>query len=380
MVEQMSGWELFRKQTSGLPLAKMRLVCTDQLGITHPAAVSRAIADGVKIRNFDGKVTYHPKVYLAHDKNNRPTRFLLASANLSYSAFTGSIEAGILGEDSTGLKTLHNWFNNLFQNKSEEFTVERLREMEIKWRATAANRTRARLNVRRELAALPGLPPSVETEDLDALEDVFATVQLPIGLLNMDYAGNNIRNVERVREVLADWTNVRVLRKPAHSKQRSELKLLGFVREGELTELGRAAAAAGSREEVARLWCAWLQRTPNHELYLINEKLLVAKRVFAQFWKLQPDVRDYFLRGVENPIDRLTLQTIELLCNARSVVEDLSIEDIKTLAPLVENLERLPEFVRHSFAEYKENKGTRSWNSPDRKIVPLAWKEAAFEG
>lgn len=64
----------------------MRLVCTDQLGITQPAAVERALQSGVQIRNYSGGAVYHPKVYLAHDRNLRPTRFLLGSANLSTSA------------------------------------------------------------------------------------------------------------------------------------------------------------------------------------------------------------------------------------------------------------------------------------------------------
>jgi HKD family nuclease len=95
---QVGGWELFRRHTSELNLPKMRIVCTDQLGITHPEAVGRAIRSGVQIRNFAGSGVYHPKVYLAHDRNDRPIRFLLGSANLSTSAFTSSVEAGMLSD------------------------------------------------------------------------------------------------------------------------------------------------------------------------------------------------------------------------------------------------------------------------------------------
>jgi HKD family nuclease len=186
---QVGGWELFRRHTSGLSLPKMRIVCTDQMGITQPAAVERAIKSGVQIRNFRGGVVYHPKVYLAHDRNGRPTRYLLGSANLSISAFTTSIEAGVLSDERGGLDTLKSWFNGLFDHRTEAFTPARLREMEVKWRLAAAQRAKGRLRARRDLAAPTGAPPvPVGSEDLDTIEDVFATIQLPIGLLNMDYA------------------------------------------------------------------------------------------------------------------------------------------------------------------------------------------------
>jgi len=46
---QVGGWELFRRHTSGLSLPKMRIVCTDQLGITPPAAGMPATEPG-KVR------------------------------------------------------------------------------------------------------------------------------------------------------------------------------------------------------------------------------------------------------------------------------------------------------------------------------------------
>jgi len=250
--------------------------------------------------------------------------------------------------------------------------------MEEAWRVAATRRTQARLRVRRALVVPAGVAPTpLEPEDLDALEDVFATIQLPIGLLNMDYAGNNIRNVGRVREVLTNWNSVRTATSGAASKQRSELKLLGFADGRELTELGRAASAAGSREEVARMWCTWVQGTAEPEMAAINKRLLVAKRVFTQFWELQPEVRDYFLANAESPADRQTLQTIELLCNARDIVQGLSLDDIQTLTPLLGQPQQVPQFVRAAIADYQDNKGMRGWDFPDRRIVPVAWRQAA---
>jgi hypothetical protein len=366
---QVGGWELFRRQTRGLDLPKMRIVCTDQLGITHPAAVERAMQSQVQIRNFTGSAVYHPKVYLAQ-RSGKPTRFLLGSANLSASAFTTSVEAGVLSDETNGLRTLNGWFNDLFDRRSEPFTPERLREMEVRWRSVAATRTRNRLQVRRQLAAPAGPPLPVGPEDLDTLEDVFATIQLPLGLLNMDYAANNVRNIGKAREVIARPAG-------AHGKQQSELKLLGFMRDGGLTELGRRAARASTNAAFARIWCEWLQRTPNGELAAINSKLLIAKRVFPQFWRLKADVREYFLANAQSPRDRRTLQTIELLCNARDVVQELTLDEMRTLSQLLEQPTRLPPFIRPEVAGYFDNKGTRSWSTDDRRIVPLAWREAA---
>lgn len=44
---QVSGWEIFHRHTRGLNLPAMRIVCTDQLGVTQPAAVERAIRSGL---------------------------------------------------------------------------------------------------------------------------------------------------------------------------------------------------------------------------------------------------------------------------------------------------------------------------------------------
>src|SRR6266404_4454895 len=254
---QVSGWEFFRKNIPGLSLPKMRFLCTDQLSITQPEAVKRALASEVQIRNFSGNLTYHPKVFLAHKANGRPTRFLLGSANLSTSAFSKSIEAGVLSEEPKAVDTLSRWFDDLFNRRSVAFTPKLLNEMDVKWRLAAAERAKNRLRTLRTLAEEADaevIPP--EPEDAETLEDVLATIQLPIGLLNMDYAANNVRNIDHLRKVLANPGE-------ANAKQQSELKLLGFMLHGKLTELGRAAAAARTNMDVAVLWCRWLKRTPN---------------------------------------------------------------------------------------------------------------------
>ena len=364
---QVGGWELFRKHTSGISLTKMRVVCTDQLGVTQPAAVKRALDSEVRIRNFSGNLIYHPKVFLAHNANGRPIRFLLGSANLSTSAFTDSVEAGVLSHETKPLATLNRWFDNLFNRSSVDFTDELLAEMELKWRLGAAQRAKNRLRIRRAAAAEAEIIPPVP-EDVDTLEDVLATIQLPLGLLNMDYGGNNVRNIDKLREVLATPNET-------SPKQKSELKLTGFMLHGQLTALGRAAAAVRTNQEVARLWCRWLKQTPDAQLREINERLVDAKRVLPQFWKLKQEVRDYFLANAKSPKERTVMQTIELLCNATDVVQELSLDDMRALSGLLRS-NQVPDYIRKDVQEYFDNKGRRSWDTDDRRTVPLAWKDA----
>jgi hypothetical protein len=134
-----------------------------------------------------------------------------------------------------------------------------------------------------------------------------------------------------------------------------------------------------SADEVARLWCAWIQRTPAADLAAVNPKLLGAKRVFTQFWRLKDEVRSHFLQHAAEPsgTDRLILQIIELLCNASDVVQQLSLADIIALVPLLARPELLPDFICEAVSDYQTNKGTRGWDFPDRHIVPLAWQAAA---
>jgi len=104
--------------------------------------------------------------------------------------------------------------------------------------------------------------------------------------------------------------------------------------------------------------------------------LSFAKRVFRQFWRLKQEVRDYFLANAVHPTNRKTLQTIELLCNASQVVQELSLSDIETLSGLLQS-ERVPEYIREEVKKYFTNKGTRGWDTDDRRVVPLAWQEAS---
>jgi len=116
---------------------------------------------------------------------------------------------------------------------------------------------------------------------------------------------------------------------------------------------------------------------PDEQQEAFNPRLLVAKRVLTRFWRLKDEVREYFLANAESPADRRTLQTIELLCNAGQVVEELSLAEIETLSGLLQS-ERVPEYIRQEVEKYFNNKGTRGWDTDDRRIVPRAWQAASL--
>ena len=56
-------------------------------------------------------------------------------------------------------------------------------------------------------------------------------------------------------------------------------------------------------------------------------------------------------------------------------MQELSLSEIETLSGLLES-ERVPEYIREEVEKYFNNKGTRGWDTDDRRLVPLAWKEA----
>lgn len=361
---QVGGWELFRSRARDLDFASMRIVCTDQFAITQPAAIKRALSSKVQIRNFNGSTVYHPKVFLSHGRAGRPSRFLLGSANLSGSAFSKSCEAGVLGDDQVMLHSLNGWFDNLFKTQTSVFTPELLIKMEARWQQAAANRIWTRTQVRKH--KLSDVLEESEPEDTDVLEDALATLALPLGLLNMDYAGNNVRTISKMMRDLGNPNRAQ------SGKTRSEMKLLGFMEGSSLTPLGSRARNARTPDQLALIWCSWIKSTSDSELATINPRLMAAKRVFTRFWELAPEVRDFFFANLDNRAERLVLQTIELLCNGAAVVQSLSVEEIRLLSELLHS-GNIPAYIREEISEYEQNKGTRGWSSDDRRVVVNAW-------
>jgi len=343
------------------------MLITDQLAITQPEALRRAIAAGVQLRNYDGRI-YHPKVYLVHGASGHPNIAVLGSANLSESALTTSIEAGVSTTDRRLLGQLRDWFNKLFEDVKHSSDVDDalLSKLDRLWERAAAERARvAELQQTRLRGA--GRGRKAPSENIEVLEDLFATIRTPIGILSFDHAGNNVRNLGRALEVL--------LRYPKLSdKERSELHLLGFLKEGRLTNLGAKARRYRTVEGLAGEWCSWIASQSDDELKSLNTRLASFKRAATQFWKLRPEVHRFFLENLAYPSQRKLLQTIELLCNGSSVVRRLSLGQIKLLGPQIMNTGRSTTFVAKRVREYQANKGSRSWKGEDRKTLLISWR------
>ena len=103
---RMSGWKIFLDMAKHIPRDKIRIVCTEQLGVTDPDTIRDALAQKIRIRRYSGSRVFHSKLYIGHGEANTK-RFLIGSANLSDSALNSGVEVGVSGDDSGECS---NWF------------------------------------------------------------------------------------------------------------------------------------------------------------------------------------------------------------------------------------------------------------------------------
>ena len=363
---QVSGWKEIAPFLEGIKPDRIRIVCTDQMGITDPDAVRLAQVAGVQIRRFTGSAIYHPKVYLASEGASR--RYVLGSANLSASALERSVEASIA---SNGGEELFTWFEDLFTNHSEQFTHERLTAMQH----AVATRVKGQLAVQNVLDQPKGsVDEAAQVGAREPLDTILGALPSEIGMLNFDHAGNNVRTLSDARTKLGGA-------QPFTGKVRSEFGMLGLSMDGRLTSLGTVLSAASTEADFADKWVKWLHDLPEEDILSSQYRLTRAKIVLKAFWALQPEVRQYFLDNAEAPPAhvRPILQTIELLANVGTVAQSLSLNDVRQLSRLLKNLDLVPANVRETVRDYLANKGTRGWRSPDRRLIPNAWKNASIQ-
>jgi HKD family nuclease len=357
---QLSGWKVLEDILGSFDRTKVRLVCTDQLGITDPRAVKKAMDQGVNIRNFAGSQTFHPKLYLATGEGKH-TPYMIGSSNLSYPALCRSVEVNSMGMDDGSLL---NWFDDLFGNNSKEFDRVTLEEMAKRF----TRRLKAQVLVQKGASKGVSKQEGVSSELLDPL---FGSLGHEVATLNIDQAGNNVRTLQFALEVVssANWSG----------KQKSEMNLLGFATEGKLNALGRAAVASKNPTELAQIWVSWLRKTPDVDLAKIGKfgRLALVKRAFRRFWLLQEDVRNYFLEHCENPSneEKKVLQTIELVANVGDAAKQISFQEIESLSSLLRSRAFLAPATKTAIDSYLANKGPRGWEVADRKIILEAWKK-----
>ncbi len=360
---QMSGWFMLR-DLEGIPPAQVRILTTDQMNITQPAVLNAALRLGIHIRCYRGNRVYHPKVYLIYGVTRAKDVAILGSANISGSGLENGIEAGIQISDPIFFKRLARWFEVLFRDPAAQDIDEHfVEEYKRRWKRAA----KARVPLRRMSQIRAGPRAAPTPEDLDTLDDAFSTITLPVGTLGFDHAGNNIRNLSRLLDVMSRYPRI-------GSKEASELHLLGLMQHGELSTLGVRVKRCGTRRAVAKLWTAWVKKTPDVALDTLNSRLKSFKSAANRFWSLEPKVQSFFLREITNRDERKTLQTIELCCNGSEVVESFSIDDFRGIAPFMLSDRKLSAFIRRSVEDYLDNKGSRSWTSDDRRVVLTSWR------
>ena len=367
---QLSGWELLKAALTAQQINSLRILCTDQLGITDPKAVREIIQSGAMIRAFTGNVVFHPKVFIG-SRGSMADLFLMGSANLSRSALMTGVEANLTGEDIAG--ELRRWFDSLFcdDTKSADFDEGRLSALEMAF----ASRVKSRITFKKFNTPRKRAPKSVESSSEDAVltESIFAGLEGRTTPLNFDKAGNTVRQLAMILDLLHG------ARDSAEKKHRSEMKLLGLEKSGRLTDLGEIAAKATTINALAEIWMAWLKTASDAELLQISPsgQLTKAKTVFERFWTLPNEVTDYFILKSENPTpeDKKVLQTIELLANSGRNLASLILDDIIVISTVISDTSALSPVAAAAISKYL-NKGTRGWESPDRRLAVLAWRDA----
>jgi HKD family nuclease len=270
---KMTGWYMLSAALGRISPVRIRILTTDQMNVTQPAVLRAALRSGIQIRCYCGNRVYHPKVYLLHGVARNKNIAILGSANISGSGLQSGIEAGIQISDPILFRQLAKWFDAWFCDPASQQIDKRfIKEYEDRWKPAAS----ARVPLRGVSGVRRGRDIAPTPEDLDTLDDAFSTITLPVGTLGFDQAANNIRNLSRLLEVIGRYPNI-------GSKERSELRLLGFMQSGRLSALGRKARGCRTTAAVAKLWSSWLKKTPNAALNSINRRLRVLSERLRDF-------------------------------------------------------------------------------------------------
>lgn len=361
---QLSGWELLKPLIAD-KAANVRILCTDQFGITDPAAIRAIQQAGVSVRAYAGSNVFHPKIFIS-SRGMHPDRLVVGSANLSRSAMMTGVEAVVSGKDAAGTSLA--WFNSLFGDDaiSGPFDNKRLTTLENAFAARLKTRLAYGRNTK------PDVKADIGEEAPEAIEAAFATLPALVVPLNIDKAGNNVRSLRRVGEILNGLVKL-------EGKALSEMKLLGFASDGQLNALGRSAKGS-DLAAIAERWTKWLSSASPDEIFAANPSGILAqgRRAIEAFWDLPVPVCDYFLQYATSPRPdvRPRLQTIELLANTGRSLPGLTLDDVDCLSCMLDSTSQLPQQAAKAIKDYLSNKGTRGWDEPDRVLILKAWRAA----
>ena len=119
--------------------ANIKILTSDYLNITEPSALylfKDKLGNLADIRLFNmEELPFHPKAYFF--KSGEMKKLYIGSSNLSYSAFSHSVEWNYKLEeenDPEAFKEFTDDFNDLFENNSVELTDQLLREYASAWK------------------------------------------------------------------------------------------------------------------------------------------------------------------------------------------------------------------------------------------------------
>ena len=360
---QLSGWELLKPLVVG-KFSEVRLLCTDQFGTTDPAAIRAIQKAGLTVHAYTGDRVYHPKIYIASFAG-KPDRWVLGSANLSGSALQRGVEAAFTADDPKGEALA--WFEGIWASQSEPFDEARLQVLEVAFSARIKGNLAAARAKPVPVAAVPRDPIAAET-----IEAAFGGLPDIVVPLNADKAGNNVRTLRRMKEILDNPSQLK-------GKAFSEFKLIGLARDGGYTAVGQQAQGR-TLTGIAQIWMQWLKHASAAEIAAANPSGRLARGAIAfnTFWSFPQEVRDFFLANSTKPnaATRRSLQVIELLANTGRRMPALTLSDVSTLSKLLTATSQLSPRVRAVITDYLDNKGTRGWSEPDRKIILEAWRDA----
>ncbi len=374
-----SGWELMEDVLTAGHIAHrdVRVLLTGQLNVTQPSALRAPMEGGVSFWRHQASNNYHPKVYIFRNRSGVPFAALIGSGNISRSGLQCGVEVGFVVTSESELRALQAWFESSLRDSSSALRLdaEQLATWESEWKlAKKVALTTARALHRKAGAASRGrrrptspLPPP-PNEGAEVVEDILCTLSQPVAVLGMDHARNNVRNLAHL---------LRVLQTPLASvqgKQRSELRLLGLISDEGPTELGNRAARSADIRELAECWCRWVALQEESTLQAVNPAIASFQKAATRFWKMRPDVRRFFLANEKAPRAKRLLQCIELLCNTHDLACELSLEQIQELVPQIEGASDLGPSSARLIREYLGNKGARSWETGDRKMMLEVWR------
>jgi SNF2 family DNA or RNA helicase len=132
---------LIGHETNAETIEQLKQVLSDDIGEFDPDEAREGVKKFYKLSQLDqvevkvyaeDNTRFHPKLYLYRYPEDSPVKSLgsaiVGSSNLSASGLTGNIELNVEKRDSSSIRYLDSWFDDLWQ-EAEQFSPELMREI-----------------------------------------------------------------------------------------------------------------------------------------------------------------------------------------------------------------------------------------------------------